>query len=121
MIYNDLISYDEPNFRYDGVKVVSPESIGLSTVFGSAKLLAVLLIRPISIDSTLIFVDSSKIIIPTGGEEVTTTSATMSFQDPNAEGYIAFNVLQSDVEAITSAETIYVSPTAESSFDVTIV
>lgn len=121
MIYDDLITYNEQYFRYDGVKVVTPESIGLSNYFGSFKLSAVFLLRPLSIDSTLVFVDSSKIIVDYGSEIVTTTSATLSFENLNGEGIIAFNVLEDEAYALTQAETIYVSPTAESSIDITIV
>jgi hypothetical protein len=121
MIYNEILSYNEPSFRYDGVRVVTPESIGLSNTFGNSKVLAAFLISPISIDTSIIFVGINKVILPSDSEVVTTTSATISFEDPDASGYIAFNVLEEEAEAILQAETIYVQPSGESTFDISLV
>lgn len=120
MRYSEVITYDEPYFRYDGVKVVSPETIGLSNNFGDAKLLAAFIIHPDAIDSTLVFVDTSKIIVQTGSEVITTTTGTMEFFDPTAEGFMVFSVESDSAFALSEAETIVLAPVSDGSVDVTI-
>lgn len=116
MLYSDILTYDQPHFRYDGVSVVSPSSISSINSFGGLKVRAVFVIRPISIDSTIVFVAANKVIINLDSELVTTTSGTISFLDPDPEGYIAFNVLNEEASIIMQAETIYVSPSAEAEY-----
>ena len=120
MIYDEVVSYNEQHFRYDGVRVVEPAEIGVDPTFGDAKVLAAIVLHPESINSTLVFVDVGKVIIQTGSEVITSTTATMEFLDPNAEGFIVFSVESDSAFALTEAETISLSASSDGSVDVTI-
>lgn len=110
MNYNENLAYDEPSYQYDGVKVVSPESIGLSTTFNNAKVLAVFLLKPQSINSTIVFVESSKVIVDETIEIYSTTSSlSMEVIDEQPFSYIAFSIEEDDVFATTEVEKIYAS------------
>jgi len=116
MFYNDIVTYNQPYFNYSGARIVEPESLGLDSQFGELKIVLAFLVHPVSIDSTIVFLDSSKVQFESSTEQVTTTSATITFADINGSGLIAFNVLDPEADALTSAEVVYVSPTAESEF-----
>lgn len=111
MNYNENLAYNEPFYQYDGVRVVSPESIGLSTTFNNAKVLAVFLLKPQSINSTIVFVESSKVVFLDGAIEIysTTSSLSMEVIEEQPFGYIAFSVEEDDVFATTEVKKVYAS------------
>lgn len=122
MIYSESLSYDEPYFQYNGVRIVSPQSISPTFAVDNPKVLAVLLIAPVSIDSTLVFVDTHQVVIPSGTIEVTESSSSMSFSTlNNQEGYIVFSVLEDEAFALTQAETIVLDQNSAGTVDVTII
>ena len=109
MNYNENLAYDEPSYQYDGVRVVSPESIGLSNTFNNAKILAVFLLKPPSINSTIVFVDSSKVIVDETIEISTASFLSMEVIDEEPFSYIAFSVEEDDTLATTEVEKVYAS------------
>lgn len=122
MIYDESLSYDEPYFQYNGVRIVSPQAISPTFAIDNPKVLAVLLIAPVSIDSTLVFVDTHQVVIPSGVIEVTDSSSSMSFSTlNNQEGYIVFSVLEDEAFALTQAETIVLDQNSAGTVDVTII
>ena len=117
MFYDDIITYDQPYFRYDGVRLVEPSEINVGPQFGEANVLLAFLIDPLSIDTSVVFVDSSKIIFTDFDEEVTNTSAVISVVGVSGSGVIAFNVLDSEADALMSVGVINISPMAESEYE----
>lgn len=122
MIYDESLSYNEPYFQYDGIRIVSPQSISPTFALDNPKVLAVLLVSPPSIDSTLVFIDTHKIVIPSGIIEVTDSSSSMSFSTlNNQEGYIVFSVLEDEAFALAQAQTIVLDQNSAGTVDVTII
>lgn len=110
MNYNENLAYDEPSYQYDGVRVVSPESIGLSNTFDNAKILAVFLLKPPSINSTIVFVESSKVVVDETIEIYSTSSSlSMEVIDEEPFSYIAFSVEEDDAFATTEVQKVYAS------------
>ena len=107
MNYNENLAYDEPFYQYDGVKVVSPESIGLSATFGNANVLAIFLLSPPSIDSTIVFVDSSKVIVDETIEISTASFLSMEVLDEQPFSYIAFSVEEDSTLATAEIEKVH--------------
>lgn len=106
MIYSGDISYNESYFQYNGIRIVSPTSFGPTSTVNNPRLLAVVIVSPESINSTLVFVSTHKIISSTGIIEVTDSNSLMSFSTlNNQEGYMVFNVLDENGYAITQTQT----------------
>jgi len=120
MQYNEGIRYSEPYFQYNGVRIVSPQSFGPTSTISDPKILQVVLIYPGTIGSTLVFVDPAKVIVGTGQEQVTESTAYMSVETYES-GYIVFNVQEEDAYAISSAETIILEDNSAGTTDVTII
>lgn len=112
MIYNENLAYGEPSYQYDGIRVVSPESIGLSNTFDNANVLAIFLLSPPSIDSTIVFVDSSKVIVDETIEISTASFLSMEVLDEQPFSYIAFSV--GEDSALVTAEIEKVHATSSS-------
>jgi len=147
MIYNGNIEYNQNYFQYDGIYVVSPESFNIPINFGNLNLLKVLVISPASIDSTLVFVSSPNVIIPSGIIEDSETSSSIQFTSFNGYGsteiekinndayalsslgsdesknlgYIAISVDKNDAYAFSSAERIIIQDNGAGTIDVTII
>jgi len=122
MIYDGAISYNEPYFQYNGIRIVSPESFDPTFAINNPKVLAVVLLSPPSIDSTLSFVNTHQIVIPTGFIEVSESNSFMSFSTlNNQEGYIVFSVLDEEAYALSQAETIILDQNSAGTVDVTII
>lgn len=122
MIYDEAISYNEPHFQYNGVRIVSPGSFDPTFAISNPKVLAVIILSPSSINSTLTFVNTHQIIIPSGVIEVTDSSSSMSFSTlNNQEGYIVFSVLDEEAYALSQAETIVLDQNSAGTVDVTII
>lgn len=150
MIYSGDISYNEPYFQYNGIRIVSPSSFGPTASINNPKLLAVVIISPESINSTLVLVNTHNIIASTGIIEVTDSNSFISFStlnnqegymifdvlnqdgyavtqteslilDNNQEAYIAFNVLNEDAYALSQAQTIILNQNSAGTVDVTII
>lgn len=122
MIYDESLSYNEPHFQYNGVRIVSPQSISPSFAINNPKVLAVLLIAPQSIESTLVFVSTHQIVIPSGVIEVSDSTSSISFSTlNNQEGFIVFSVLDEEAFALTQAETIVLDQNSAGTVDVTII
>lgn len=120
MLYNEGVTYSEPYFQYNGVRVVEPSSFGPTANITDFKILQVIILHPESIDSTLVFIGADKVIIGSGEEQVTESTAIMSF-DTYDSGYIAFSVNKEEAYAIASAETILVEDNSAGTVDVTII
>ena len=146
MLYNGDIAYNQDNFNYSGVYVVSPESFGITTNFGGLKVLGVIVISPPSVDSTLVFVNSHSVITPSGIIENTETSSYMTFamfdgygsseistinadayaisslnsEEIHSSGYIAVSINKNEAYAISSAETIVLENNSAGTINVTI-
>ena len=120
MLYNEGVTYSEPYFQYNGVRVVEPSSFGPTANITDFKILQVIILYPESIDSTLVFIGADKVIIGSGEEQVTESTAIMSF-DTYDSGYIAFSVNKEEAYAIASAETILVEDNSAGTVDVTII
>jgi hypothetical protein len=120
MLYNEGVTYSEPYFQYNGVRVVEPSSFGPTVNITDFKILQVIILHPESIDSTLVFIGADKVIIGSGEEQVTESTAIMSF-DTYDSGYIAFSVNKEEAYAIASAETILVEDNSAGTVDVTII
>ena len=112
MLYNDIVTYGHPYFRYNGARLVEPSEIYSEDKFGDINILAAFIVNPVSIETSIVFVPIEKINYYTGLEEVTSTTSTISFSDIDGYGVVAFNVLDEEAEAISSAEVIYISPVA---------
>lgn len=122
MIYDGDIAYNEPYFQYNGIRLVSPESFGPTASLNNPKVLGVLLIRPETINSTLVFVNLHEIVSSSGIINVTDSTSSMSFSTlNNQEGFIVFNVLEDEAFALTQAETIILTENSAGTVDVTII
>lgn len=122
MIYAGDISYNEPYFQYNGVRIVAPSSFGPNSVVSNPKVLAVIILRPPGIGSTLVFVDTNKIISSAGFIEITDSNSSMSFSTlNNQEGFMVFSVADEDAFAITDAQTIVLDQNQAGTVDVTII
>lgn len=148
MIYNEQLSYNETYHQYDGIRIVAPETFFTTPVVGLPKLLAVILLSPQSIDSTLVFVDTHKITVTTDIDVTETTSTidfstldyrsgliTYSILDENSfavaqtqtvtlanqDTYIAFNVMDDQAYALSQAEAIILKQNSAGTVDVTII
>jgi hypothetical protein len=120
MLYNELIEYDEPYFQYNGVRIVEPNTFGPTSVISNLDIRKVVLLHPESITSTLIFVAANKVIVGTGKEQVTQSTASLTFETYDS-GYIAFNVEKREAFAVSSAETIILEYNSAGTADVTII
>lgn len=120
MLYDYGISYNEPYFRYSGVRVVEPSTFGPTANITDIKIYKVVLLHPESITSKLVFVPLSNIVIGTGQEQVTESTASMSFETFSS-GYIVFNVEEEEAYAVSSAETILLEDNSAGTTDVTII
>jgi len=120
MLYNEGVLYEEPYFQYNGVRVVEPQSFGPTANVTDFKVFKVVILSPDSITSTLVFVDATKVISGTNQDQVTESTATMTFETYDS-GYIAFSVEEQDAYAITSAETIILEDNSAGTTDVTII
>jgi hypothetical protein len=147
MKYDGDIAYNQANFNYNGVYVVSPESFGLTNNFGGLKVLGVIVISPPSIDSTLVFVDSHSVITPSGIIENTETSSSMTFamfdgygsseiskinadafavsslnnEELYTTGYVAISVNKNEAYAVSNAESIILEDNSAGTINVTII
>lgn len=120
MLYNEGVTYDEPYFQYNGIRVVEPESFGPTATITEFKVLKVILLSPETIGSGLVFVDSTKVIQITGEQNLTESTAVMSFETYDS-GYIAFSVDDEGAYAVGSAETIILEDNSAGTVDVTII
>jgi len=120
MQYNEGVRYDEPYFQYNGVRVVEPATFGPTANISDVKIFKVVILHPESITSKLVFVGVNKVVIGTGQEQVTESTATMTFETFD-NGYIAFNVEEREAYAISSAETIILEDNSAGTTDVTII
>jgi hypothetical protein len=120
MLYNEAVTYNEPYFQYNGVRIVEPGSFGPTSVVTDFKVLKVILLSPETIGSTLVFVDATKVIISTGVVDNTISPSSMTFETYDS-GYIAFSVLDEEAYAITSAQTIVLEENSAGTVDVTII
>jgi hypothetical protein len=114
MLYNDIVTYEHPYFRYDGVRLVEPSEIYSGDKFGEASILAAFMVNPVSVETSVVFVPIEKIFYDTGLEQITNTTSSISFSDIDGYGVVAFNVLDEEAEIISSAEVVYISPVANS-------
>ena len=119
MLYNEGVTYNEPYFRYDGVRVVEPQSFGPTSLITDIKILKVVLLSPETIGSKLVFEDPARVIVSTGQESVTESTGYISIETYES-GYIVFNVEDEDAFAVASAETIYLQDNSAGTVDVTI-
>jgi len=147
MKYDGDIAYNQEDFQYNGIYVISPQNFGISPNFGGLKVLNVLLISPPSIQSTLVFVNNHNIISSTGILEDSETTSTISFyafdefgsieidkintdafalsstvynQDQN-QGYLAVSIDKSMAYAVSTAESIILDTNSAGTIDVTII
>jgi hypothetical protein len=120
MLYNEGVLYDESYFQYNGVRVVEPDSFGPTATVTDLRVLKVVILHPDSITSTLVFIDATKVIAGTNQDQVTESTATMTFETYDS-GYIAFSVEEQDAYAIASAETIILEDNSAGTTDVTII
>jgi len=120
MLYNEGVTYNEPYFQYNGVRVVEPSTFGPTSTITSLKVLKVVILSPESITSKLVFVDATKVIQGTNQDQVTESTASITFETYDS-GYIAFNVEDQDAYAVASAETIVLEDNSAGTTDVTII
>lgn len=114
MIYNEGLSYNEPLFQYNGIRIVSPNSFGPTALINNPRLLGVIIIAPESINSTLVFISTHKIISSTGILEITDSNSFISISTlNNQEGYMIFNVLNQDAYAVTQTESLILDDNQE--------
>ena len=147
MKYDGDIAYNQAHFNYDGVYVVSPQSFGLTNNFGGLKVLSVILLSPPSINSTLVFVDSHNVVVPTGIVENSETISSILFakfdgygsseiskinadafalasvdnQELYSAGVLALSVNKNDAYAISNAESIILENNSAGTVNVTII
>lgn len=147
MKYDGDIAYNQAHFNYDGVYVVSPESFNIPQNFGGLNILNVILISPPSINSTLVFVDSTSVIVPSGiieNSETASSITMVSFTDfgimeiekisedafalssMNAEnlysaGYFAVSIDKNEAYAVSNAESIILDNNSAGTIDITII
>lgn len=119
MNYDVDLEYDDTTYSYSGAYVVSPESFGINTNLGNQKVLAVVVLSPPSIDSTLVFVNTHSLIVSTTVIENTETLSNISFSSYSS-GVIAFSIRKDEAYAISSAESIILENNSAGTIDVTI-
>ena len=90
MIYNEAITYDSPNVSYDGTLIIYASS----------------LINPIILNNITIFYASNE------DYSNLTTIGVLSI-DINPQGIVSIQVLDEDVNAISSAQIISVGVSGE--------
>jgi len=120
MQYNEGVTYDEPYFQYNGVRVVEPSTFGPTASISNIDIRKVVILHPESLTSKLVFIGVDKVIIVTGQEQVTESTAVMTFETFDS-GYIAFSVEEREAYAISSAETIILEDNSAGTTDVTII
>lgn len=120
MQYNEGVTYDEPYFQYNGVRVVEPSTFGPTASISNIDIRKVVILHPESLTSKLVFIGVEKVIIGTGQEQVTESTAVMTFETFDS-GYIAFSVEEREAYAISSAETIILEDNSAGTTDVTII
>lgn len=120
MQYNEGVTYDEPYFQYNGVRVVEPSTFGPTASISNIDIRKVVILHPESLTSKLVFIGVDKVIIGTGQEQVTESTAVMTFETFDS-GYIAFSVEEREAYAISSAETIILEDNSAGTTDVTII
>jgi len=120
MQYNEGVTYDEPYFQYNGVRVVEPSTFGPTANISNLDILKVVILHPESITSTLVFVGLDKVVAGTNQEQVTESTAVMTFETFNS-GYIVFSVEEQEAYAIASAQTIILEDNSAGTTDVTII
>lgn len=106
MKYDGDIAYSQEHYQYNGLYVVSPQSFGLTLNFGNLNLLKVIVLKPPSITSTLVFLPSSSLIIPTGVIENSETSSSLEFAAFDGYGSIEFDKINAEAYAIASSQGI---------------
>jgi hypothetical protein len=106
MKYDGDITYNQEHSQYNGLYVVSPQAFGLTPTFGNLNLLKVIVLKPPSITSTLVFVPSPSVIIPTGVIENSETSSSIDFSAFNGYGSIEFDKINADAYAISGSQGI---------------
>lgn len=106
MKYDGDIAYNEQYYQYDGLYAVSPQAFGLTPTFGNLKLLKVIVLKPPSITSTLVFVPSPSLLIPTGIIENSETSSSIQFSAFNGYGSIEFDRINADAYALSESEAV---------------
>jgi len=147
MKYDGDIAYNQAHFNYDGVYVVSPESFGITSNFGGLNLLSVLVISPPSINSTLVFLDTTIVVVPSGiidNSETTSSITLVSFtdfgimeiekisedafalaslsnQELSSSGYLAVSIDKNEAYAISNAESIILDNNSAGTIDITII
>jgi len=104
MKYDGDIAYNQAHYNYNGIYVVSPESFGITSTFGGINVLKVVIISPPSINSTLVFVDTNTVTIPSGILENSETSSSISFMSYNDYGLIEVDKILNDAYAISSLD-----------------
>ena len=90
MIYNEAITYNSPNVSYDGTLIIYASS----------------LINPIILNNITIFYSSTE------DYSNLTTIGVLSI-DINPQGIVSIQVLDEDVDAISSAQIISVGASGE--------
>lgn len=105
MKYDGDIAYNQEHYQYNGLYVVSPQALGLTPVFGNLNLLQVIVLSPPSITSTLVFVSSPSIVLPTGIIENSETSSSLEFSAFDGYGSIEFDKINADAYAISAVST----------------
>jgi hypothetical protein len=147
MKYDGDIAYNQAHFNYDGVYVVSPESFGITSNFGGLNVLSVLVISPPSINSTLVFLDTTTVVVPSGiidNSETTSSITLVSFtdfgimeiekisedafalaslsnQELSSSGYLAVSIDKNEAYAISNAESIILDNNSAGTIDITII
>lgn len=105
MKYDGDIAYNQEHYQYNGLYAVSPQALGLTPVFGNLNLLQVIVLNPPSITSTLVFVPSPSIVLPTGIIENSETSSSLQFSAFDGYGSIEFDKINADAYAISAVST----------------
>lgn len=147
MKYDGDITYNQAHYNYNGIYVVSPQSFNIPQNFGGLNLLSVLLISPPSITSTLVFVDTTNVVVPSGiidNSETTSSISVVSFTDfgimeiekisesafalaslNNEElyssGYLAVSIDKNEAYAVSSAQSIILDSNSAGTIDITII
>lgn len=106
MKYDGDIAYNQEHYQYNGLYVVSPQSFGLTPNFGNLNLLKVIVLKPPSITSTLVFVPSPSVLIPTGVIENSETSSSIQFSAFDGYGSIEFDKINAEAYAIAGSQGI---------------
>lgn len=106
MKYDGDIAYNQEHYQYNGIYVVSPQAFGLTPNFGNLNLLKVIVLKPPSITSTLVFIPSPSVLVPTGVIENSETFSSIQFSAFDGYGSIEFDKINAEAYAIAGSQGI---------------